>query len=437
VSGKIVLQHGKLRSEYNHEGIQDMKPYSMGTAFLAAALLGSIACSKVEDGKPVATDTAIVPGIAIDTGIPTIMGYAVKLPGSWCLVTSRRDMWNGKPVNLILMKEHKIHSAWVRDTLPSCAPVDSTPGTLSFALEMKYPASDTAGTIGVVLRDDTWGGLGRRTFIYETNLDGIEGKEFVQECVGASTLNLFATSDSANGPIRWQHKVSLREEFAEGRPHCDGRLGEPRAPAQAVAEAPARPMGRIVFPDTRIVDPSVSRYDMKAIRRVGDQLEVIEAAARDIITEPACPGGVAGHGLFPQVSGEWVVMIQGVYPVAERTVRPARIVGAGPRRLVGDSVVVLGDGPPLMIRSERVGEAGFALYTEVMGARSTLYESSFMPAGSWQVPIALDYDGDNAPDVLVTITSASGKESYFYISTQRQLMGGKWPASAQLTVPAC
>lgn len=406
---------------------------------MLALLLSAVtltACSGSADEKP-AADTA-APEMVIDTAVATIMGYAVKLqPNSWCLVTSRRDMWNGKPVSVILMKEAKVHAAYVRDTLMSCAPMDSTPGTLSFALEMKYPPVDS-GTIGIVLRDDVYGGLRRGSFTYETNLDGIEGKEFVQECVGASSLNLFATSDSANGPIRWQHKVPLRDEFAEGRPHCDGRLGEPRAPAQAVAEAPARPKGIIVFPDTRNVDPGVRAYDLKAIRRVGNnQLEVLEAAAVDMITEPACPGGVAGRGMRPQINGEWIVMIKGVYPVRETISSAPRIIGTGPRRLIGDSVVVLMNGPPLVIRSERIGEAGFALYTQVMGARSTLYASDFLPAGSWQVPLAVDYDGDGSPDILVSITSASGTESRFYISTQRQLMGGMWPAAAELSVPAC
>ena len=416
-----------------------MKQYGMHAAVLAAAVLVTTACRKAEDAKPAAAmDTTVAAEIAIDTGIATIMGYAVRLPNAWCLVTSRRDMWNGKPVNLILMKEHHSHSAWVRDTLSSCAPVDSTPGTMSFALEMKYPATDSGGTIGIVLRDDVWGGSRRGTFVYETNLDGIEGKEFVQECVGASTLNLFATSDSANGPIRWIHKVPLRDEFAEGRPHCDGRLGEPRAPAQAAAPAAPRQMGVIIFPNTRTVDPSLNTFDMKAIRRVGNnQLEVIEAAAIETITEPACPGSAGrGRGLRPQIQGEWLVMIKGVHPIFETITDAPRIVGEG-RRRIGDSVVVFHSGPPLVLRSARVGEAGFEITTSNMGAVSTLYRSDFMPSGYWQVPVAVDYDGDKLADVLITVTDPRNAESRFYVTTQRPLMGGEWPAAAALSVPAC
>ena len=407
----------------------------------AAMMFVAVACERTAEQRRDTPAVASLP-IVIDTAFPTVMGYAVhRHPGGWCLVTSRNGMWNGKPVRLALLKEVQYYDGHVRERVASCAPADSTRGVNAFALEIPRAPAE-AGTIGIVMRDDVFGNIDGRTKILAGNFDGIEGLEFAQECIGERELHLFITSDSANGRLRWHHRVPLRDLYRAGRPHCNRRLGEAAAPIEPAVPPgldETRPSGRIVLPGTPTLDTALIGEVWTAVRKRENQIEVLDALPSVVSAARTCSdSSTSRHSLRPDFEGAWLALLSDVQPVRKGLSVAPQIADTGAHRTLQDSVIVIHEGRSLIVRAERLGQEGMHIYIDVAGARSTLFARDYYNyRDTWRIPLALDYDGDGGLDIMLSITSGDSTETRFHLSSRRPAFGGRWPVAAMQTVPEC
>lgn len=247
---------------------------------------------------------------------------------------------------------------------------------------------------------------------------------------------------AGDGPGRAGADSARPTPAAEGaRPVADGVArgavtAAPAADSAAATDNTAAPAGLLVPTWAQQVD-SVPDVGWLALRRAAAGMELVRTA----VTYASAPGPCAepdgGRTAVPSVGGAWVALVAGVPGLTAGPVSTASVSDTGgTRSLHGDSVVATLGGERLVIRSERVAEAGFRLYTPADGG-TTLYSTEYADEGSWDVVWVGDLDRDGALDVLLDATQKYSVDAWrLYLASGRR-PGSRWRAAAVYAEAGC
>ena len=384
-------------------------------------------CAESSSRKPDTTVvTETVPPV-IDTTVPTILGVAAnRTPGAagWCMLSSHRDVWVGRPVKVVFTAAHKIMDTKVGDTIPGCPGAEPTPGARAYELTFANQAP-VEGLPAIVLRNDVWGNI-EKDLSATFDLDGDQKFDTITVCTNGSVAR-FRMVYAGDVPRRpWKHELPYTS------------LDDPRcADAPAVAEDPNAPqmqMAYAVFPES--YQPPYGLMWM-ALRTNDTGSTLVSTPVLPMVAERACRNGSAnGKRLLAAASPEgYTAIFLHVPGLTEGRVERAEIDDFG-GTMRADSVHLTMKNRRVTIRREPFGSTGFRMTADVGGTVYTLFETPTSDLGRSNVSWAGDLDRDGEIDFILHAQARNWQTGLqLYLSTQRSALS--WPSAATYLERPC
>ena len=388
-----------------------------------------LACSgKADDASPDSAAEAPVPP-AIDTTVPTILGVAInRTPGAagWCMLSSHRDVWVGRPIKVVFTAARKIHNTKVGDTIPACPGPEVTPGAKAYELTFENEPP-VEGFPAIVLRNDVWGNIGKdltATF----DLDGDQKFDTITVCTTGSVAR-FHMVYAGEVPRRpWKHELPY------------GSADEPLCPDAAAAAAPADEnapvmhMAWATLPST-YQPPYGEMWYALSVSDAGSQ--ILKTPVLPMTAEGSCKGGGRnGKRLVAAAAPQgYNALLLRVPGITEGKVEQADKQYFG-GTLTTDSVQVTLKGQTVMVRREPMGTTGFRITAQVGPSFYTLFETPTSDIGRHSVNWAGDMDRDGEIDFILLAHPRNWQTGMqLHLSSQRTDL--VWPPAATFLERAC